>query len=328
MAGPSIGRDPPAMGEPWHDLLRRQDGTISRAQLIAEGLQPHDIVRLVRRRDLVRVSPGVFVDHTGDPTWEQRAWAGIHLFGPDAALDGRTALRAAMGQRWRHHADDDPIEIAVPAHLRKRAVPGYVVRRRRGYEAAVLRNASPPRLRVEHAALLSALRLDELDSVQLLADVCQSRRTTAARLLETVAGMARIPRRDWVAGVLDDIAGGTCSVLEHGYLTRVERPHGLPAGRRQRAVHGGRRDVEYDGVGQVVELDGRLFHDPARQRDVDLDLVAAIDREHTVRLGWGQVFARPCQTATRMAALLRSQGWSGPLVACSPGCPVTTMWMS
>lgn len=178
--------------------------------------------------------------------------------------------------------------------------------------------------------MLAASTLGDLEAIQVIADACQTRRTTADRLLQAVASMARVPRRAWIVEVLHDVADGTCSVLEHGYLTRVERPHGLPRGTRQRAVHGGRRDVEYLDLGQVVELDGRLFHDSAQQRDVDLDrdLVAAVDREHAVRLGWGQVFDRSCRTAGRVGSLLRHRGWPGPVLACSSACEAPGTWRS
>ena len=133
-------------------------------------------------------------------------------------------------------------------------------------------------------------------------------------------------RRSWVQAVLEDVAGGACSVLEHGYLTRVERAHGLSPARRQvrdrlgsGAVY---RDVEYAG-GLVVELDGRLFHDSTaqRDRDFDRDLVAAVQGKDTVRLSYGQVFDRPCWTAGHVGVLLTGHGWPGSVHRCSPGCP-------
>jgi hypothetical protein len=86
------------------------------------------------------------------------------------------------------------------------------------------------------------------------------------------------------------------------------------------------RDVVYRGGRgtwtQVVELDGRVDHDSAtaRDRDMERDLDAAIEREHTVRLGYGQVFARPCPTAAKLGRLLNLRGWTGRAVTC-PACP-------
>jgi hypothetical protein len=81
------------------------------------------------------------------------------------------------------------------------------------------------------------------------------------------------------------------------------------------------RDVLYD-CGLVVELDGRLFHDTTEQRDRDLerDLDAAVTHLLTVRLGWGQVFDRPCRTATRLGLLLGRRGWAGGAQRCGPTC--------
>ena len=135
----------------------------------------------------------------------------------------------------------------------------------------------------------------------------------------------RLPRRQWVTVVLRDIDEGTCSVLERGYPTRVERLHHLPRGRRQVAGVGkaGRiyRDVEYR-LPLVVELDGRLFHDStsARDRDFDRDLLAQVEGQLTTRLAWGQVFDRPCWTAAQIGTLVKQRGWPGEPTPCGVGC--------
>ena len=127
--------------------------------------------------------------------------------------------------------------------------------------------------------------------------------------------------------VLDDVATGAYSVLEHRYLTRVERPHGLPTAKRQRKVSMGRtrayRDVEYLGLATVVELDGRLGHEEMSDRwnDMDRDIDAAAEGRTTMRIGWRQVESG-CRAAAAVAAMLRVQGWTGSARPCSPGCPV------
>jgi hypothetical protein len=306
-------------------ILRAQAGTVSRRQLADIGLRPHDVERLLRRRDLVRVLPGVFVEHTGPLTWVQRAWAGTLYYGP-AALDGDSALRGAVAA-WR--CPDQDIHLAVEQARRCRELPGYRVRRIRDLTDRIQPGTAPPRLRVEDAAVDVALsRPSDLAAIGVLADLCQSRRTTARRILQALGSRQRVGRRAWLEGVLTDIAEGTCSTLEHGYLAHVERPHGLFRGQRQvlgRAPAGGvLRDVDYDPLPLVVELDGRLFHDSASQRDRDLDrdLDAAVDGRSTVRLGWGQVFERPCHTAARISALLIRAGWTDRPRRCGPACSI------
>ena len=188
-------------------------------------------------------------------------------------------------------------------------------------------NLGPPRIRYEHAALdVAASAKSDLDAIAVLAGACGARRSTAQRLIVTIGDRPRQGRRAWLTGVLGDVASGTCSALEQGYLNRVERPHGLPAGRRQTSHrHAGVltfTDVEYDEARVIVELDSRLFHDSttARDRDMDRDLAAAAESDaETLRLSWGQVFERPCHTAKAVGRVLRRRGWTGEVEAC-PEC--------
>ena len=210
-------------------LLTEQSGVISRRQVIAQGGGLGDIERALRRREWVRLLPGVFVDHTGRPTWLQRAWAGVLFYEP-AALGGMSALRAVAGPGWRRHPDHLPIEIAVDVARTVRPVDGYLPRRRARLAEHALWNVGPPRLRVEQAAVdVASAASTEIDTISLLADVVQLRRTTALRLITALDARERIPRRAWLTDVLHDMAEGTCSVLEHGYLVRVERPTGCLA---------------------------------------------------------------------------------------------------
>lgn len=311
-------------------LLTVQDGVVSRRQLLELGVTPPDIARMLRRRELARLLPGVYIDHTGRPTWQQRAWAGLLHVEP-AALTHASAVRAALGPGWRAHDERAPIQIAVPAPRHVVQPAGYRIRRTRDLERRVMWNTSPPRVRLDDALLdVASEAPDDLTVVGVLADAVQARGTTAHRLLNALVERPRLAQRDWITAVLRDVADGSCSVLEHCYLTRVERPHRLPRGQRQRPgaallrpdrVY---RDVVYRQFGQYVELDGRLFHDTPAQRDRDLerDLDASIERASTVRLGYGQVVGRPCSTAMKVGLLLAARGWAGAPVPCGPGCAI------
>jgi hypothetical protein len=300
-----------------------QAGVISRAQAGSAGLTENDVRRLLRRREWVRVHPGVYVDHTGELTWLQRAWASV-LFAEPAALSHESALRAADGP-GKHK--EEAIHVAVGRDRRIGSPPGVHVHRTAHLDDRVLWNLNPPRMRYEDAALDVAIGCEApVDALGVLAAAVQSRRTTARRMLVSLDARARSPRREWVAGVLEDVAEGACSVLEQGYLRQVERAHRLPRAERQTRVTATMgviyRDASYPTM--YVELDGRLFHDnPAqRDRDLDRDLDAAVDGRSTIRLGYGQVFDRPCLTAARLATLLHQRGWRGQACPCGPTCPV------
>lgn len=64
-------------------LLVAQGGVITRTQVVQSGRRPHCIRRMLRRKNWVAVLPGIYVNHTGTPTWRQRVWAAVL----DAALD-------------------------------------------------------------------------------------------------------------------------------------------------------------------------------------------------------------------------------------------------
>lgn len=310
-------------------LLNQQDGVISRAQVLARGGSDADIRRMVRRREWARLLPGVYVDHMGAPTWRQRAHAAVLYAGPRAALDRESAIRADAGPGWRGCPDDAPIRVAVSLDRSVVELADVRVRRVSGLDAKVRWNLSPPRLRTEEAVidLASGLR-DQHALIEALAAPVRARCTTAQRLLDVLESRARVPRRALMVDVLRDIRDGSCSVLEQGYLTRVERAHGLPPGRRQlqatvdlpgkRSIY---RDVDYPAFGVVVELDGRVAHDSSAQRDADLDRDLECAGELlTVRLGFGQVFGRPCRTAGRLARVLVRRGWTSSPVACGDDC--------
>lgn len=308
--------------------LALQAGVISRQQALAEGLQPHDVRRLLRRREWAIVLPGVYVSHTGTPTWLQRAWAGVLSVWP-AALCHESALRAADGPGARDRVSEDIVHVGIDRRRSSLVVPaGLRIHHVNRLEEKVLWNLGPPRMRYDEAALDVAAEADsEFMAIAALAKACQSRRTTADRLLALLDERSRVRRRTWLRNALRDVADGTCSVLEHGYLDRVERPHHLPAAVRQArdtaSVGVVYRDTEYAGS-CVIELDGRLFHDSTAQRDADFerDLDAAVAGKTTTRLSWGQVFDRPCTTAAKVGQILRTHGIPCRPRGCGPGCSV------
>lgn len=216
------------------DLLERQSGVVSRRQVLAvTGESDAAIRRRLRRREWATILPGVYVDHTGPPTWLQRAWAAV-LYAWPAVLYGDSAIRAGDGPGRRDRPDDAPIHVAV-AHVRTvERQDGVVIHRVSAFRTKAQHNLSPPRLRIEYAVLSAAADAkDDLSAVGVLSDAVRSRRTTPRRLLDAAHGERRLRRRSFLIGVLADASEGTCSALELEYLRRVERAHGLPSAGRQ-----------------------------------------------------------------------------------------------
>lgn len=304
-----------------HLLRWVQDGVVSRRQLFDLGAEPHDLRRWLRRGRFTPVHPGVYVEHNGPTTWDQRAWAAVLLHEP-CALTRESALPRPP--------DRAPVQVAIGLRRSVRAVPGVVAHRTAHWEDRVRPGSCPPRLRIEEAAVEAALHEpDPGRAYRLLAEATWSRQTDARTIAATLGRRRGGANHALLAGMLDDLALGACSVLEREYLHRVERAHGLPCAERQvgaTAVGRVQRDVEYRPFAVVVELDGRAFHESPQAFDQDLgrDLATAALRHGsdrvTLRVGWGQVLRDACSTAGHVGDVLRSKGWEGTLRRC-PQCP-------
>lgn len=264
--------------------------------------------------------PRVYVDHTGPLTWEQRAWAAVLYAAP--ALLCRESLEAP-----RARDDGRPIHVAIDHSRKVMPQRGIVIHRMRDLKLKAY-GGTPPRLKVEDNALAMAHEArSEIEAIARVADAASRSFVTAATLQKALNRAHSLRRRKLIQGLVDDLATGTHSVLEHGYLTKIERAHGLPAGRRQSPRIGASgnqfRDVEYEGYALVVELDGALGHDSwrdqARDADRSLDDLAELGAV-TARLRFHQVFDTPCQTAARVGRILAKNGWNGKVRRCGDDC--------
>lgn len=218
--------------------------------------------------------------------------------------------------------------MAVDHRRRVTSIDGVKVHRVVGLDALVHPAKSPPVMRLEHAVLdVAASARSNESAVAVLADACQRRRTTAQRLLDELDARPKLRRRRFLLTLLRDVATGVFSALEHRYVNRVERPHGLPTSTRQRRFRpegtSFYRDAEYLGYSTVVELDGRLGHEFSEERwdDLDRDIQSTLNGDITLRLGWRHV-EQSCRSAAAVARLLRARGWTGSLRRCGPDCTV------
>jgi len=299
-------------------LVERQDGVVSRRQLLELGARAWEVRRLLRRRELTTVHPGVYVNHTGALSSEQRRWAAVLAHWP-AAIGMTSALPG--------HKHDAVVHVVISHGRTVQSSSGVQVHRITRFDGRVRWNLSPPTMVIEDAVVEVALReKDTLARFEIFAAACRSRRTNAERLLVEVGRRRRLGERQLIVDMLADLESGACSVLEREYL-RLEERHGLPSGSRQaEAEFSGRagfQDVTYSQQTMVVELDGRTDHggQPITwDDDHERDLRTAVDRDtFTVRLTYGQVFHHGCRTIAAVAELLRRRGWHGELLPC-PAC--------
>jgi len=306
------------------ELLEQQDGVIARRQVREAGETDADIERRISRREWARIHPGVYVNHTGPPTWNQLAWAAVLYYWP-AALAGPSALHAHRVRGYEPR-DGGPVHVCVDRSRTVTRRVGIVVHQIARSETLCKMLMRPPRQSVEHALLDVASRKKRLEgSIAVLADAVQDGRTTTARLLEALRERSKLRHRALLRGVLGDVEEGVRSVLEHRYFRSVERAHGLPPGARQQPlVMAGKRgypDVAYLGFGVLVQLDGRIGHTDSLDKwaDLDRDLVGVIVEILTLRVGWAQVLD-PCRLAGIVGRILQRRGWTGTVQTCGPKC--------
>ncbi|WP_246117591.1 type IV toxin-antitoxin system AbiEi family antitoxin domain-containing protein [Cellulomonas composti] len=299
----------------------RQDAVVTVAQLRAWGVGDTRVSRRVRAGDWQRPFRGVVVLQSGQVSWRQRAQAALLYAGAGAALSHGSAA-------FLHGIVDAPgrgIDVTVPHRRTVRRQVGLVVHRTRRmpWAGGRVRSVEPHEAVVGLVAATSGT--DELVGL-----ICSAVRAgvSPGLLVETVRDR-RLPNRRLVLDLLDQVADGIESPLEHRYQRDVERAHGLPrAAAQQRERVGGRwirADRIYVGFGVRAELDGQLAH-PFGTTDADVwrDNAVLLERgDLTLRYRWQHVAVTPCATAAQVASALVAHGWTSTPRPCGPRCTLT-----
>jgi len=302
-------------------LAEAQFGVLTRAQCLGLGMTSDAVKWMLRSRRWQKLHHGVYARHVGPVDWNARVSAAVLYCGEGAVASHRTAARL----HGLVDQDPDVIEVLIPAN-RRVTRPGQIqVATCVDVAGRTAHSGWPTRTTVEDTVLDMAERGDAENAIAWLTKACQRRRTNTARLAETLDKRTRHRWRGLLVDALTDVADGVESVLEYRYVRRVERPHGLPAARRQGVViSGGRRrrtDNGYEPFGVVVELDGRLGHEGEGVfRDRTRDNSTTVSGKASLRFGWADVDAQPCEVAQDVAMLLWSRGWRGQLRRCGVDC--------
>jgi very-short-patch-repair endonuclease len=298
---------------PAHDLLAAQAKTIARYQGSVAGIDPRSMRSKVSGARWQRLQRGVYATFSGDPARETVLWAALLRAGPDAVLSHQTAAE-------RHGLIDKPspvIIITVPAsrHPAQVKIPGVIVHR----SAAIMRTRHPamlpPCTRVEDTVLdLIQIASTFDDAYAWICRAIGRRRTTAERIRTAMDSRKKMRWRRELTVALADADDGVLSLLEYRYVRRVERPHGLPLARRQARIRqrtGSKYlDNLYEEYGVCVELDGTAAHPEDEQwRDKRRDNATLFSGIVTFRFGFPELGDHRCESATYVAAVLRSHGW-------------------
>jgi hypothetical protein len=306
----------------YDDLLARQRGVLSRQQALALGLTDGAVAARLGAGQWQRLHRGVYATFSGEPGRTAWLWAAVLRTGKPAVLSYATAaeLNGFAGPPV------SAIHLTVPSGSPAASHNGIVLHYSCRVTEACHPVLLPPRTRVEETVLDLANAARTLDEAfSWIFRACGSRRTTVPKLR---AAMQLRPKMRWrteLTEALSLAADGVHSLLEYRYVSRAERPHGLPPGQRQNLViRTGRcqyQDVAYDPYGLIVELDGQAAHPEAdRWGDIGRDNANLAAGLMTLRYGWADVTERPCSVAAQVGTVLRQRGWTGQLRRCGPTC--------
>lgn len=300
-----------------HQLAGTRHGVVTRAELLALGMSPHQIQRRRSAGGLVPVQPAVFAVAGWPASFDQRIWAAVLAAGPGAVASHQSAARL-WGLRG---AASDRVEVAVPGTALPR------LRAARVHRSALLES---PDKRVHRGISLTRPERTLVDCAAVVPG------SLAGGMVESAVhmGLTTIDRA-WtylsryggpgVAGsralrgiLLERQLGGgpTESALEDLALG-VLRRHGLPPPVRQHWIvdPGGPRvrvDLAYPALRCAVEVDSARWHsDSVRYR---------ADRAKwnlLTRLGWALVILtefdlreRPPLAALDVATVIRRRAGS------------------
>lgn len=306
--------------------VEHQADTIARRQAAGAGIAPYTMRNKVRSGRWQRLQRGVYVAFSGDPARETQLWAALLRAGPGAVLSHQAAAE-------RHGLIDEPsrlITITVPAArhpARWAVIPGVVIHRSDAILHARHPAMLPPCTRVEDTVLdlIQVARTFD-DAYAWICRAIGRRRTTAERIRKALDSRKKMRWRREIVLALGDAEDGALSVLEHRYVRRVERPHGLPAAHRQARIRQrtGNRYLDnlYEPYGVCVELDGTAAHPEDEQwRDKRRDNANTVSGLVTLRFGFPELGDRRCESASQVATLLRAHGWTGSPRPCArPSC--------
>ncbi len=246
-------------------LARKQHGVVARSQLIALGMSPEAIRHRLRNGRLHRLMPGIYAVGRPEVSELGRWMAAVLACGPQALLSHRSAA-ALLGIR---KSSRGPVEVIVPAHLRKRRAGIRAYRRTapepdRWIHDDIPVTAPVPTL-VDLAACLSTAQLEaavnEADHRDLIDPETPAQRDRQPKLAAGAAPPSRFTRRlhrkpdhDRVGVLVPAPCPGIWAATDPGLAGKPSRrlllggagadrgdgqpqisPHPVQAGRRQAA---------------------------------------------------------------------------------------------
>jgi hypothetical protein len=290
-AGQRTGTELLAVPAEAAELVTRQAGALSRAQLAALSFTASQIRWAVRDRRWQLVGRRVVVLTNSPLTAEQREWVAVLMLGKPAALAGLSAAADAGLQGF----EPDKVHVLV-RHATHTAAPKWVkLHESRRFTAADIACGSGAPRTHPAGSIVDAATWSRWPrrACAILCAAVQQRLVTAAQLEAELRAAGRIRHVAIMRDILGDIGGGGHTLAEID-LGRLARRAGLGPPRRQRLRRepGGKvrwLDAEFDlpdGTVLAVEVDGAVHIQPESWWD-------DADRQNEVVIGKQPVLRFP-----------------------------------
>ncbi|MDX6707515.1 MAG: hypothetical protein QOI48_3361 [Solirubrobacteraceae bacterium] len=267
-----------------------QHGRITRAQLIAAGVDRKRVERWLADGRLRRVHRGVYAVGHEAPSVRAGYMAAALACGPGAVVSHRAAAHLL---RLLRGAPPRP-EVTVPTTAERRR-PGIVVHRVR--ELHVLDVATLdeiPIATVPRVLLDLAPRLPAEDLARACHEAWVKHRTGPAQI---EACIVRNPRKKGANRLRRALGSDvTLSALEDGFLSLL-RENGLPRPRTNIDVAGDKVDCHWPELDLTIELLSYRFHGSRMAFEAD---VARRRRSSHIAFTWGDVFERGPATVAEL----------------------------
>jgi Transcriptional regulator, AbiEi antitoxin/Protein of unknown function (DUF559) len=281
------------------EIAARQNGNITRRQLIDLGLGDGGIAWRVAIGRLHRVFRGVYSVGTPALTPHQRASAAVLACGPGAALSHSSAM--TLWAYWRHW--DQPFEVTVVGDRRTKGIRVHrstTLRRRDITTQLGVRVTTPARTLLDMSP-----RLKDKALRRAVKNALNSPWLTEDQLAETLARHPTAPGTKRIAKLIG--RGGTPERAgwEDEFPAFCAK-YGLPAPVMGQPFHGYILDALFPAEKVIVELDGWDFHKDkiAFEDDRERDAEMLAHGHVTVRMTWDRIHERPRREARRLRAIL------------------------
>lgn len=280
-------------------MAAKQNGNISRPQLLDLGLDDKAIAYRVKVGRLFRVFRGVYSVGRRPITVQEWASAAVLASGAGAALSHASAL--VVWGYWRHW--ETPIEVTVVGDRRTRGIRVHrstTLHRRDVTTQLGIRVTTPAR-----TALDMAPRLKDRELKRLVNNMLHSLWSNQDQFAETLARHRHAPGAKRIAQLLGLPGSPTRSDWEDDFPAFCEK-YGLPAPVMGAPLNGYIVDALFMPQRVIVELDSWEFHKDkiAFETDRERDVVMLAHGFVTVRMTWERMRERPVAEARRLGKIL------------------------